>query len=544
MSNAVAEGGPAVPGSQGRGEAQEQGMVGADSLIRSLLASGVNTCFANPGTSEIHLVAAIDQLSGMRPVLCLFEGVATGAADGYARMAGRPAATLLHLGPGLANGLANLHDARRALSPIVNIVGDHAQSHRQFDAPLTSDIEGFARPVSTFVRTVRDVGEAGRDAAQAVAAARSAPGVATLIVPADISWSRGGTVSSLIQPVPPGQVATARVTAAADALRSARRPAILMSGRVLRQAPLELAGRVAAATGARLYCDFFAPRIERGAGLVPVRRLAYFGERVIEELTGTDVLILIETEPPVAFFGYPNSPSELTPPGTRVLQLARRSEDGPSALAALADIVGTNGEMPRQVLAQPDLPEGPLTPSSAAAVIAALLPENAIVVDESCTSGMAVQPLCQAAAPHDWLAHTGGALGLGLPLSAGAAVACPGRKILCLLGDGSAMYTLQALWTLARENLDVIAIVFANRAYAIINYELQRLGVSAGATALSMIDLTRPQLRFVDLARGMGVESSRVETAGSFASELRSALGTRGPRLIELALVGPGSVRA
>jgi acetolactate synthase-1/2/3 large subunit len=293
---------------------------------------------------------------------------------------------------------------------------------------------------------------------------------------------------------------------------------------------------VAAATGARLYCDFFAPRIERGAGLVPVRRLAYFGERVMEELTGTDLLILIETDPPVAFFAYPNSPSELTPPGTRLLQLARRSEDGPSALAALADIVGSNTEAPRQVLARPELPKGALTASSAAAVIAALLPENAIVVDESCTSGMAVQPLCQGAAPHDWLAHTGGALGLGLPLSAGAAVASPERKTVCLLGDGSAMYTLQSLWTLARARLDVIAIVFANRAYAIINYELKRLGVSSGPAALSMIDLTRPELRFVDLARGMGVEGSRVETAESFASELKSALAPRGPRLIELAL--------
>jgi acetolactate synthase-1/2/3 large subunit len=521
---------------QGQGVSEEKSMTGAESLVRSLLASGVDTCFANPGTSEIHFVAAIDQVGGMRPILCLFEGVATGAADGYARMAGRPAATLLHLGPGLANGLANLHDARRAMSPIVNIVGEHALSHRQFDAPLTSDIEGFARPVSTFVRTVRDVGEAGRDAAQAVAAARSAPGVATLIAPADISWSRGGAVAAPLQPVPPSPVAMARITAAGDALRSARRPAILMSGRVLRRTSLELAGRVAAATGARLYCDFFAPRIERGAGLVPVRRLAYFGERVMEELSGTDLLILIETDPPVAFFAYPGSPSELTPPGTRLLQLARRSEDGPSALAALADIVGSNAEAPRQALTRPQLPKGALTASSAAAVIAALLPENAIVVDESCTSGMAVQPLCQGAAPHDWLAHTGGALGLGLPLSAGAAVASPERKILCLLGDGSAMYTLQSLWTLAREKLDVIAIVFANRAYAIINYELKRLGVSSGPAALSMIDLTRPELRFVDLARGMGVEGSRVETAESFASELESALATRGPRLIELAL--------
>ena len=521
---------------QGEVVSDEMSMTGAESVVRSLLASGVDTCFANPGTSEMQFVAAFDRCEGMRPVLCLFEGVATGAADGYARMTGRPAATLLHLGPGLANGLANLHNARRAMSPIVNIVGDHTLWHRQFDAPLTSDIEGIARPVSAFVRTVQDVGQAGSDAAQAVAAARSSQGVATLITPADVGWSKGGVVAAPIRPVPPSPVDAARIGAAANALRAARHPAILLSGRVLRRAQLELAGRVAAAVGAQLYCDFFAPRLERGAGLVPVRRLPYFGERVVEELTGADLLILIETDPPVAFFAYPGKPSELTPPDTRLLQLARASEDGPHALSALADLIGTDTVISRQALARPELPKGALTASSAGAVIAALLPENAIVVDESCTSGMAVQPLCQGAAPHDWLSHTGGALGLGLPMAVGAALACPERKTFCLTGDGGAMYTLQSLWTQAREKLDVITIVFSNRAYAILNYELQRLGLNPGPAALSMLDLTRPELRFVDLARGMGVEASRVETAESFASELRSALTARGPRLIELAL--------
>ncbi len=515
----------------------ERGMTGAESLVRSLLASRVDTCFANPGTSEMPFVAALDRVQGMRPVPCLFEGVATGAADGYARMMGRPAATLLHLGPGLANGLANLHNARRARSPIVNIVGEHALWHRQFDSPLSSDIEGLARPVSAFVRMVQDVGEAGREAAQAVAAARAAPGVATLIVPADVSWSEGGRVAPPIAPATPPPVEPARVAAAAEALRTARRPAILMSGNVLGRASLELAGQVAAATGARLYCDFLAPRLERGAGLVPVRRLAYFGEQVLQELTGTDLLLLIETEPPVAFFAHPGQPSELTPPGTLVLQLAGRSEDGAAALAALADRVGAaGGEIPRQALARGELPSGSLTPGSAGAVIAALLPENAIVVDESCTSGLALVPICQGAAPHDWLAQTGGSLGLGLPLSVGAAIACPERKVLCFTGDGSAMYTLQALWTQAREKLDVVTIVFSNRAYAILNYELQRLGANPGPAASSMLDLTRPELGFTEMARGMGVEASRVDTVESFTSVLQSALAGHGPRLIDLAL--------
>jgi acetolactate synthase I/II/III large subunit len=511
-------------------------MTGAESLVRSLLASGIDTCFANPGTSEMQFVAALDRVSGMRPVSCLFEGVATGAADGYARMTGRPAVTLLHLGPGLAHGLANLHNAKRARSPIVNIVGEHALSHRLLDPPLGSDIEGFARPVSAFVRMVQNVGEAGRDAAQAVAAARSAPGIATLIVPADIGWSQGGRVAAPIPPTTPRVVDAARIAAVAKALKVARRPALLMSGSVLRRASLELAGRVAAATGARLYCDFLAPHLERGAGLVPVRRLAYFGEHVLEELTGTDLLVLIETEPPVAFFAYPGKPGELTPPGTLVLPLAKRSEDGRAALAALAELVGTGAEVTLQPLARPDLPNGVLTPGSAGAVIAALLPESAIVVDESCTTGLAVVPMCQGAAPHDWLAQTGGSLGLGLPMALGAALARPERKVMCLTGDGSAMYTLQALWTQAREQLDVVTIVFSNRAYAILNYELQRTGAASGPAAASLLDLRRPELRFVDLARGMGVEATRVETAESFADVLTSALATRGPRLIELSM--------
>jgi acetolactate synthase I/II/III large subunit len=511
-------------------------MTGAESLVRTLVAAGVDTCFANPGTSEMQFVAALDRVTGMRPVPCLFEGVATGAADGYVRMSGRPAATLLHLGPGLANGLSNLHNARRALSPIVNVVGEHALSHRQFDPPLSSDIEGLARPVSAFVHMVREVGEAGRDAAQAVAAARSAPGVATLIVPADMGWSRGGKVAVPIPAAPARSVDPARVAAAAKALKSAKRPALLMSGRALLRAPLELAGRIAAATGARLYCDFLAPRLERGAGLVPVRRLSYFGEQVLQELEGTDLLVLIEADPPVAFFAYPGKPSELVPPGTLALQLARRTDDGVSALAALADLIGSGGEVLRQALARPELPKGALTPSSAGAVVAALLPENCIIVDESVTAGLALVPMLQGAAPHDWLAQTGGALGLGLPLSAGASLACPGRKTICLTGDGSAMYTVQALWTLARERLDVVTIVFSNRAYAILNYELQRLGAQAGPAAAGLLGLARPELRFTDLARGMGVEASRVETAEAFAGELRSALATPGPRVIELAL--------
>jgi acetolactate synthase-1/2/3 large subunit len=517
-------------------ESVQNDLTGAESLLLSLVGAGVDTCFANPGTSEMHLVDALDHTAGMRAVLCLFEGVATGAADGYARMTGRPAATLLHLGPGLANGLANLHNARRAGSPIVNIVGDHATWHREFNSPFSSDIEGFARPVSVFVRSAWSVGEVGRDAAHAVAAAQSARGVATLVTPADISWSRGGVVAAPIRAATVLPIADSRVEAAAAALRVARRPAILLGGRLLRRAPLEIAGRVVAATGARLYCDFFASRLERGAGLVPVRRLSYFGENVMQQLDGTDLLLVIEADPPLSIFAYPDTPSELWPPRARVLRLASRSEDGTAALTALLGMVQTDTAVMKQPLDKPELPRGALTPISAGAVIAALLPENSIVVDESVTSGIAVQPLCQGAPPHDWLSHTGGALGLGLPMAVGASIACPDRKTLCLVGDGSTMYTPQALWTQAREKLDIVTIVFSNRAYAILNRELQRIHTTPGPAARSMLDLARPQLSFADLARGMGVEACEVETAERFASALRAALTNRGPRLIELTL--------
>src|SRR6202453_4270285 len=173
-------------------------MNGAESLIRTLLGAGVEVCFANPGTSEIHLVAALDHMPEVRCVLGLFEGVVTGAADGYARMKEKPACTLLHLGPGLGNGLANLHNASRAQVPIVNIIGQHARYHLLYDAPLTSDIEAIARPYSKWLRTPSAASAIGRDAAEALVAARTAPGqIATLVVPADVAWTDGAAGATI-----------------------------------------------------------------------------------------------------------------------------------------------------------------------------------------------------------------------------------------------------------------------------------------------------------------------------------------------------------
>ncbi|MFO1187954.1 MAG: acetolactate synthase large subunit [Alphaproteobacteria bacterium] len=487
-------------------------MNGAEALIKTLVANGVRACFANPGTSEMHFVAALDRVPEMRGVLCLFEGVATGAADGYARLTGMPAATLLHLGPGLANGLANLHNARRARVPVVNVVGEHAGYHKALDAPLTSDIEGFARPVSGWIRTSRSTEEVGADAAAAVAASLSAPGqVATLILPADTAWTEGGRIGEPIAPTKARAVARERVAEVAAALKTAKRLAFLLNGQSVRKAALEHAGAIAAATGARLFCDTFVPRLERGAGIVPVTRLPYFGEQVIEALAGTDILVTVETSPPVAFFAYPDKPGELTPPGTHTLRLALPSEDGPGALAALADLVGAKAKFERQALTRPEIPKGALTVGSAGAVIGALLPEGTVVVDESITAGIAVFPLAQGAPPHDWLQVMGGSIGEALPMAVGAAIGAPDRKILCLSGDGSAMYTLQALWTMAREKLDIVNVIFNNGSYVILNFELMRMGAQNPARALSMLDLKGPALDWVDLARGMGVEATRAE---------------------------------
>lgn len=513
-------------------------MNGAEALIKTLVANGVKACFANPGTSEMHFVAALDRVPEMRGILCLFEGVATGAADGYARMAEAPAATLLHLGPGLANGLANLHNARRARVPIVNVVGEHASYHKGLDAPLTSDIEGFARPVSAWIRVSRSTGEVGADAAAAVAASLSAPGqIATLILPADTAWGEGGRIGEPIAPTHARPVEQERIAEAAAALKSAKKPALLLNGRSVRKAALEHAGAIAAATGARIFCDTFVPRLERGAGIVPVMRLPYFGEQVLEVLAGTDLIVTVETHPPVAFFAYPDKPSELTPMGTRVVRLALPSEDGPGALAALADLAGAKAKVERQAVQRPDLPKGALTVGSAGAVIGALLPEGAIVVDESITAGIAVYPLAQGAPAHDWLQVMGGSIGEALPMAVGTAIGAPGRKTLCLSGDGSAMYTAQALWTMAREKLDIVTIVFNNSSYVILNFELMRMGAqNPGPRALSMLDLKSPAINWVELARGMGVEAARVTSAETFADVLQSALATRGPSLIEVML--------
>ena len=514
-------------------------MNGAESLLQTLVTSGVDTCFTNPGTSEMHFVAALDRQQGMRGVLCLFEGVATGAADGYARMARRPSCTLLHLGPGLGNGLANLHNARRAQSPIVNVIGEHATTHRHLDAPLTSDIESIARGVSGWVRTSMRATDVAQDAAHAVAAAAGAPGqVATLILPADTAWNPATSAAAPIASRRPSAPNADSVTAVARALRARPRAALLMNGSALTEKGLAAAGRVAAATGARLLADTFVPRIARGAGRVDVERVPYFGEQADEALAGLELIVTIASKPPVTFFGYPGKPSEVTPPGCRVIELADAATDGEAALDALVAALDAKQLSPTtQPRRRPERPTGALNPAAIAQALGHLLPEQAIVVNEAATSGFAIPQMTAGAAPHDWLDLTGGAIGQGLPAATGAAVACPDRRVIALEADGSGMYTLQALWTHARENLDVTTIVFSNRRYAILQIELMRVGAgNPGRKALDLFDLSRPELNWVDLARGMGVPGVRATTADEFTQALARALATPGPNLIEAVL--------
>jgi len=512
-------------------------MNGAQALIRTLVDGDVDVCFTNPGTSEMHFVAALDSVPEMRATLGLFEGVVTGAADGYGRMAGKPAATLLHLGPGLGNGLANLHNARRARTPLVNIVGDHATYHQQYDAPLQSEIDGVAHAVSGWMRTSVRTGDVARDAADAVAAAKSPPGhVATLTLPADVSWGEGAEPAKPTAPAPRAVVPDDLVDAVAKVLVSGEPCGLLVGGSATSERGLVAASRVANATGAKLLGETFPARLERGAGRPPLERLGYLAEFMTAQLAGLRHLVLVDAKEPVSFFAYPEKPSYLVPDGCDVYVFAAGADDAVGALEHLADVVG-GADPTTQPAQRPERPSGELTGEAVANAVGALLPEGAIVSDEANTAGLWVAAATAGAPPHDSLTLTGGAIGQGLPVATGAAVACPDRKVVCLEADGSAMYTLQALWTQARESLDVTTVIFNNRSYAILNLELSRVGAeSPGPKALDMLDLSRPDLDFAALAEGMGVPAARATTADEVVTALERGLAEPGPYLVDAVL--------
>jgi acetolactate synthase I/II/III large subunit len=513
-------------------------MNGAESLVRTALAAGVEVCFANPGTTEMALVAALDQVEGTRAVLGLFEGVCTGAADGYARMADKPALTLTHLGPGFANGIANLHNARRARSPVVNVIGDQATWHLAADAPLTSDILSLARPVSAWVREVKAPSSVAADTAEAIAAAGHMPGhVSTLIVPSDCLWSPTSDVAVPRPVSAPPRVSDGLIRRSATILQKHGDKTVMFLGaQALRSRGLAAAGRIARQTGCRLVCETFPSRVERGAGRPPVEKLPYFPEQALETLSKYEALVLAGALAPVAFFGYPNLPSSLVPEGCSTETLATPEQDAIAALEALADDVGASASSGLgEELNRPPRPAGKLDSATVGAALAALMPENCIVMDEAATTGLPFFSASTGAPPHTYLALTGGAIGQGLPCATGAAVACPDRKVIAFQADGSGMYTLQALWTQAREGLNVTTIICNNRRYRILQVELARAGVAEpGPKARSLTSLANPEIEWARIAAGMGVPAVRVETAEGLCTALERALAEPGPNLIEM----------
>jgi acetolactate synthase-1/2/3 large subunit len=514
-------------------------MNGAESLVATLVDNGVDICFANPGTSEMHFLSALDN-PRMKSVLCLFEGVCTGAADGWYRMTDRPASTLLHLGPGLANGLANIHNAKRASSGMVNIVGEHSTSHLKYDPPLTSDIEGLARPLSHWVRRADSSQTIAWDASVAIAKASEHPGqIATLILPGDTAWQDAGERIAL--PVTPRQRRAPdpkRIEQVARILRSDDSALVILANKATRGRALELAGKVAAGTRCRLGSQFFTARIERGAGRVPLERIPYAVAQATTFLDGFQHLITVETKEPVAFFSYPDKPSQLKSPGTLIHSLAEADEDSELAFEMLLDALGLADTSPRlQQRVDTPPPDGALTPVTIANALAAALPENCILVDESLTTGRETMGYTIGARPHDLINNMGGSIGYSTPVATGAALACPDRRTFCMVGDGSAMYTIQSLWTQAREGLPVTTIIFANNSYAILKAEYANMGAGTpGPQALAMIDIDRPTIDWVAMAKSMGVPGVRVETAGDFYKAMVRSAGEPGPSLIEVKL--------
>ena len=514
-------------------------MNGAESLVHTLLANDVNVCFTNPGTSEMHFVAALDHIAGMRSVLVLQESVATGAADGYYRMARKPASTLLHLGPGLANGLSNLHNAKKGGSGVVNIIGEHASTHIALDAPLTSDIEGIARPVSHWVHTSHSAADVGADAARAVQAAMVSPGqIASLILPSDTAWNEGGQPVDAVDLPSPDPFDASLLEQSSRALDGPE-TLLLLGGEALTESNLEVAGRIAAKTGCKLLSEWSNARLERGEGRVYVGRVPYPIDIALEVLKPFKRIVLVGARAPIGFFAYPGKPAILTREGAEILTLADAGADLTAALVALCEAAGAIDTAPAYVVkaSLPERPTGPINLDTLAAVIARAIPQDGIVVDESVTTGRAFSPATKGAARHTWLNNCGGSIGYAMPAAVGAAIACPERKVLCMTGDGSAMYTVQSLWTMARENLDITVLIFANRSYKILRGELTNVGVgNPGPKAIDMLSLDRPALDWVQMARSMGVNAQCVDSCEALEAALEDGLAGTGPNLIEITL--------
>ena len=514
-------------------------MNGAVSLLGALARNDVTTCFMNPGTSEMHFVAALDDVHEVRGILCLFEGVASGAADGFARVTGRPAATLFHLGPGLGNAFANLHNARRAHVPILNIVGDHATYHARHDAPLRTDIAAIASALDGWYRSSARPDDVASDAAAAIAAAYGPPSrVATLVLPADVSWSEVTDSSAPLARRGIAPVVADHVVDEVAAMLRSHSAVLLLGGTALRARGLAAAGRIAATSGCRVLHETFPTVLDRGTGVFAPERLNYLAEFAAAQLEGAEVLVLAGAVEPVSFFAYPSISSRLVPEGCDVIELADLVVDAPDALEALADALDAPSRPgPFETVERPSRPTGALDTRSLAAAIGSLLPEGCVVVDESNTSGVGLLGATVSAPPHEWLTNTGGAIGFGLPAAVGAAVGAGGRRVVCIESDGSMSYTPQALWTMAREGLDVTVVCCSNDSYAILNYELSRVGATAsGERAKAMLSLTGPTLDLAATAASYGVPAETVTTADELVVAFDKSLATPGPSFINARL--------
>lgn len=506
---------------------------GAEALVSTLADHGVTACFANPGTSEMHLVTALDHEPRIHSVLCLFEGVATGAADGHARVTGNPAMTLLHLGAGFLNGGANIHNAKRAWTPMINVIGDHAVPHLRYDAPLTSNILGLAGPNSVWIKSADKVADAGNLAAEAWEASFGpVPGPVSLLLPADTAWTEGGKPGAKRERPKLRAPEAGRIAAAAKAVRSAVKPMILINGTALTPAGLAQAARLKAA-GIRVLTDTFFPRMARGAGLFAPDRMQYFAEGAMADLAGTDLMLVAGTQVPVAFFAYPGRPSVLVPEGCATQIIGGPESDSAAILGALADALGAKTSADPAQLDLPGLPTGALNAATIGASIARHLPEGSFVSDDGVSNGLPAFMMTGRARPHEWMMLTGGAIGQGLPLALGAAVADKGRKVLCISGDGAAMYTNQALWSMAREGVDVVNVIFVNHSYRILNIELARTGAgNPGRVAEDLLGLGRPEIDWVKLSEAQGVPAVNARSAEEFDAALERAFATPGPHLI------------
>jgi acetolactate synthase-1/2/3 large subunit len=511
-------------------------MNGAELLLKTAVKAGIDVCFTNPGTTELPLVSAFDTVDGIRPFLSLFEGCCTGAADGYGRMTDKPAMTLLHLGPGLANGLANLHNARRAHTPVLNVIGEHATWHRPFDPPLTMDIEELADTVSEWQCSPVSVQSVSQDTADAVAAALQGQ-VATIILPHDCQWSQVADDVIVSSKTLPGNSDQKSIELAARYLASDKKAALILGGRALRKKGLLAAARIKAATGCDILSETSPARMDRGQGIPSPIRIPYFPGKATELLSRYKAVVSAGAREPIVFFGYEGGKSKLLSPEQQAVIISSDQLSLPGALEKLADALDAPQSGDFDAAEQPELPRGALTASKACAVLAALQPEGAIIVDESVSTGGAYYPLSAGSPEHTWLTLTGGAIGQGMPCAVGAAIACSDRPVINLQADGSAMYTVQALWMQTRESLNITTLICSNRSYNILNIELLRTGEKEpGPHAQALMDLGNPPLDWTQISRGMGVPGISVDTAEQLARELAKALNEPGPHLIEMVL--------